>query len=307
MSHDHHNHHNHRHHHPPANQGDFSAAFAIAIALNASFVALEFWYGYVAKSTALIADAGHNLSDILGLLLAWGAVILSRRAPDQRYTYGLHSASILAALGNAVFLLVACGGIAWEAVQRVHEPHQVASDTVIWVAATGIVVNGVSAWLFMRGKKKDLNVRGAYLHMMADAAVSFGVVVVGVVMKFTAWYWLDPVISLIIIAVIIGGTWSLLKEATQLALNAVPQSIDIAEVEGFLLQRPGVTAVHDLHIWGVSTTTSALTVHLTMPDGHPGDAVMEDTSQQLKQRYAIEHCTLQIETGQHGHECALAR
>ena len=209
-------------HGDPTTQG---RSFAIAIALNTIFVGVEFFYGWLANSTALMADAGHNLSDVLGLLLAWGAVILARKAPNEQYTYGLRSTSILAALANAMLLLVACGAIAWEAVQRFSEPPAVAGLTVTLVAALGIVVNGVSAWLFIKGSKGDLNIRGAYLHMAADAAVSLGVVVSGLVIMFTGWYWLDPAVSLVIVLVIVVGTWSLLREAIQLALNAVPKHI----------------------------------------------------------------------------------
>nr|WP_295083498.1 cation diffusion facilitator family transporter [uncultured Roseateles sp.] len=297
--------HGHHHHGDPHTQG---RAFVIAIVLNSLFVALEFGYGFAANSTALMADAGHNLSDVLGLLLAWGATLLARKAPDQRYTYGLRSSSILAALGNAVLLFVACGAIAWEAIQRFSAPPPVASLTVMLVAGAGIVVNGISAWLFMRGAKKDLNVRGAYLHMAADAAVSLVVVLAGLGMLLTGWYWLDPLLSLLIVAVILVGTWGLLREATGLALNAVPAHIDVAAVQAYLLQQPGVSAVHDLHIWGMSTTESALTVHLVMPAGHPGDAALDTMTDTLAARFSIHHSTLQVVLGQSPHSvCALLK
>ena len=280
-------------------------AFFIAITLNTAFVAVEFSYGLLAHSTALMADAGHNLSDVLGLLLAWAATVLARKAPNARFTYGLRSSSILAALANAVMLLVACGAIGWEAAQRLLQPGAVASVTVIWVAAAGIVVNGLSALLFMKGSQHDINIRGAYLHMAADAAVSLGVVLAGLLMLFTGWFWLDPAISLLIVLVIVAGTWALLRESLHLALNAVPPHIDVAAVAAHLKSLPGVADIHDLHIWGMSTTESALTVHLVMPDGHPGDARLDAITQQLQQRFLIHHSTLQIELGSSQHACSL--
>lgn len=290
----------HHNHSPARNHG---RAFVIAIALNAGFVVVEFGYGFAANSTALMADAGHNLSDVLGLALAWGAAILSRKAPSERYTYGLRSTSILAALANAVLLLVACGAIAWEAFQRFSQPPLVAGLTVAFVATAGLLINGLSAWLFLKGSKEDLNIRGAFLHMAADAAVSAGVLVSGVAILFTQWYWLDPVISLMVVAVIIFNTWGLLRASVQLALSAVPSHIDIAAIEAFLRNQPGVTDVHDLHIWGLSTTESALTVHLVMPDGYPGDPFMDSIRTILEARYAIHHSTLEIEQGTINHYC----
>lgn len=298
--HDHHGHHGH--HHPVPTSG---RAFAIAIVLNTAFVAVEFGYGFAANSTALMADAGHNLSDVLGLVVAWGAVILSRKAPDSRFTYGLRSSSILAALANAVFLLLACGAIALEAVQRFSNPHPVEGMTVIVVAAIGIVINGVSAWLFASGSKGDINIRGAYLHMAADAAVSLGVVLAGVVIVYTGWVWLDPLISLVIVALIVAGTWGLLRESLKLSLSAVPANIDMNAVQTYLQQLPGVQSIHDLHVWGISTTESALTVHLVTPQGYPGDAAMDDIMDTLKKRFSISHSTLQVEMGSTLHQCAL--
>lgn len=303
-SHDHSRHSNSGGHH----QGDpnnYGRAFVIAIALNTTFVVIEFAYGFIANSTALMADAGHNLSDVLGLLLAWGAIILARKAPSGRFTYGLRSTSILAALANAMLLMVACGAIAWEAIQRFSVPPEVAGLTITLVAGIGIVINGLSAWLFVKGSKGDLNIRGAYFHMAADAAVSLGVAVAGVIMMFTAWYWLDPVVSLAIVAAILIGTWGLLRESMQLALNAVPAHIDVAAVETYLRQCSGVTDIHDLHIWGMSTTESALTVHLVMPESYPGDAFMDDIMQTLKVHFSIQHSTLQVEQGTTDHACAL--
>ncbi|MFI0399160.1 MAG: cation diffusion facilitator family transporter [Thiolinea sp.] len=299
-----HDDHNHDHHdrYPSI---DYGRAFLIAIILNVAFVITEFAYGVIANSTALMADAGHNLSDVLGLVMAWGATLLARQKPNERFTYGLRSSSILAALANAVLLLVACGGIAWEAVHRFTNAPEVAGVTVIWVAALGIVINGVSAWLFMYGSKNDLNIRGAYLHMLADAAVSFGVVLSGLAILLTGWYWIDPLMSLMIVAVIVVGTWHLLRESTQLALLAVPKNVDLMKVSEFLQQQLGVTAIHDLHIWAMSTTESALTVHLVMPAGYPGDVFMDELTQTLKQTFAITHSTLQIEQGTTEHHCCL--
>lgn len=292
---DHHGHssaHHHGHHHtPPANFGN---AFMLAIALNIVFVVVEFSYGLIAHSTALIADAGHNLSDVLGLALAWGATILARRQPSERYTYGLRSSSILAALGNAMLLLFACGAIAWEAMQRFAMPANVSGLTVSVVAAIGILVNGASALLFISGSKHDLNIRGAYLHMVADAVVSLGVVVTGVLIMFTGWDWMDPLISLVIVAVIVVGTWGLLRDALRLSLNAVPPGINLPSVQQFLAALPGVTRVCDLHIWGMSTTENALTAHLSMPDGHPGDGFLKTVAHDLEHRFSIHHSTLQI-------------
>ena len=297
-----HTHCNHGHHH----HGDpNSRAFGVAISLNVLYVLVEFAYGLIANSTALLADAGHNLADVLGLLLAGGAAILARRAPSTRFTYGLRSTSILAALANAMFLLVTCGAIAWEAVLRFYQPPAVAGMTVIVVAGIGIAINGLSAWMFMRGSHDDINVRGAYLHMAADAAVSLGVVAAGFIMLFTGWYWLDPAVSLVIVAVIVAGTWSLLRESVQLALSAVPAHIELQEVEGYLRSCKGVADIHDLHIWGMSTTESALTVHLVMPEGYPGDEYMDTIMHALKDKYSVHHSTLQVEQGTTDHACAL--
>jgi len=295
-------HHHHHHHANPARQG---RAFVIAIALNSIFVVVEFGYGFVANSTALMADAGHNLSDVLGLLLAWGALLLARRSPSQRFTYGLRGTSILAALANAMLLFVACGAIGWEAVQRMAQPPAVAGMTVMWVAAVGIVVNGISAWLFFSGRRGDLNIRGAYLHMAADAAVSLGVVLAGLMMMLTGWNWLDPAIGLVIVAVVLYGTWGLLRESVQLALNAVPPHIDASAVAEHLRHLAGVSDIHDLHIWAMSTTESALTVHLVMPGGYPGDAEIDAIAHGLHERFSIHHSTLQVELGTTAHACSL--
>lgn len=281
------------HVHAPAN---FGRAFAIGIALNTVFIVVEAAYGFLSNSTALLADAGHNLSDVLGLVVAWIAAVLSKRQPTARFTYGLRNSSILAALSNAVLLLIACGAIILEAVQRLLNPEPVASLTVIIVAAIGIAINGVTAWLFASGSKGDINIRGAYLHMAADAAVSAGVVIAGFLIMWTGWLWLDPVTSLLIVVVIIWGTWGLLRESTAMSLAAVPSGIDPAAVRAYLAGLPGVASIHDLHIWPMSTTETALTAHLVTPSGHPGDAFLLDTCRELNKRFGIGHTTLQVET-----------
>jgi cobalt-zinc-cadmium efflux system protein len=296
-------HHSAGHHHGVPNK--LGRTFIITILLNLVFVGVEFAYGVIANSTALMADAGHNASDVLSLLLAWGAVVLTRRRPSQRYTYGLRSTSIFAALANAVLLLVASGAIALEAVQRFSLPPTVASLTVSSVAAVGIVINGLSAWLLMKGGKEDLNIRGAYLHMVADTAVSLAVVIAGVAMIYSGWYWLDPAISLAIVVVIVIGTWGLLRDSLQLALSAVPGQVNVPAIDIYLRQLSGVSGIHDLHIWGLSTTETALTVHLVMPGGYPGDEFMDDIARTLEQRYFIHHTTLQIEQGTTDHSCSL--
>jgi cobalt-zinc-cadmium efflux system protein len=282
----------HGHAHAPK---DFGFAFAVGTALNLGFVILEAAYGFIANSMALLADAGHNFSDVIGLLMAWGASVLVKRAPTQRYTYGFGSSSILAALANAIFLLVAVGAIAWEAIQRLSVPEPVVGETVMLVAAAGIVVNGLTAWMFAAGSKEDINIRGAFLHMAADAAISFGVVIAGYVMLRTGWHWLDPAVSLAISAVIVYGTWGLLKESAGMAMHAVPPGIDPTLVLDHLAKLPGVADVHDLHIWPVSTTATALTCHLVMPDGHPGDAFLAEAAGALHDTFDIRHATFQIE------------
>lgn len=294
----------HHHHHLPSPDGH-GRAFALAIGLNLAFVIVEFVYGFIAHSTALMADAGHNLSDVLGLVLAWGAAMLARSVPKGRYTYGLRGSSILAALGNGLLLMVACGAIALEAVQRIAEPAPVAGATVSIVAAIGVVINGFSAWLFLAGSKGDLNIRGAYLHMAADAALSLGVVISGLAIMYSGWTWIDPVVSLAIVVVIVIGTWSLLRESLQLSMAAVPPNVDADKVQAFLAGQPGVCGVHDLHIWALSTTETALTAHLVIPDGYPGDAALDAIAHALREHYAIHHSTLQVEQGTTHHHCTL--
>ncbi len=299
-SHDHsHGHHN-GHSHAPA---DFGTAFAVGIALNVAFVIFGATYGFISNSMALIADAGHNLGDVLGLVAAWIASVLVRRAPSQRFTYGLRSSSILAALFNAVFLLVTTGAIALEAVQRLLHPAPVAGLTVMVVAAIGIVINTGTALMFLRGRNSDINVRGAFLHMAGDAAVSLGVVVAGFAMLQTGWSWIDPAVSLAIVAVIVAGTWGLLRDSLTMTMHAVPPGIDAAAVRFYLQEQPGVTAIHDLHIWPMSTTETALTCHLVMPAGFPGDEALRTMTNHLRDRFAIPHATLQIEISE---DCALA-
>ncbi|KFC67846.1 cation diffusion facilitator family transporter [Massilia sp. LC238] len=304
--HDHGHHHGfgHHHHHMPDPAGH-ERAFALAIGLNALFVAIEFTYGFIAHSTALMADAGHNLSDVLGLVLAWGAAALAKRAPTHRYTYGLRGSSILAALGNGLLLMVACGAIALEAVQRFTEPAPVQGMTVSIVAGIGVLINGFSAWLFMAGSKSDLNLRGAYLHMAADAALSLGVVISGLLIMGTGWTWVDPAVSLAIVVVIVVGTWSLLRESVLLSMAAVPPGVDANAVRDFLCNQPGVKEVHDLHIWAISTTENALTAHVVMPGGYPGDRVLDEMVDKLRSDFGIHHCTLQVEEGTTHHGCAL--
>lgn len=297
-----HGHGHHHHHGDPSSQG---RAFAIAIALNSVFVLVEFFYGFIAHSTALMADAGHNLSDVLGLMLAWGAAILAQRKPDGRYTYGLRSSSMLAALFNAMLLMLACGAIAFEAVQQFLAPAPVAGATVSVVAAIGIAVNGLSAWLFMAGSKDDLNIRGAYLHLAADAAISLGVLLAGLAVMTTGWTWLDPAVSLVIVALIMLSTWSLLREALRLVLAAVPDNVDAAKVEQFLKGSAGVSEVQDLHIWAMSTSETALTARLVMPGGYPGDSALDAIQDQLRSRFAIHHSTLQVGLGSTAQSCSL--
>ncbi|MBM1171413.1 cation diffusion facilitator family transporter [Microvirga arabica] len=300
-------HHHHGHAHAP--QAGHGRAFAIGIILNLGFVAIEAGYGFWAGSMALLSDAGHNLSDVLGLAIAWGAALLARRGPTERFTYGLRSSSILAALFNALLLLVAVGGIVWESIERLIKPAPVAAVTVMVVAGIGIIVNGFTAFLFMGGHN-DLNIRGAFLHMVADAAVSLGVVLGGLTILWTGADWIDPTLSLVIAAVIVWGTWSLLKQSLTLSLHGVPRGIAVPDVRQALERMPGVARVHHLHVWAVSTTDTALTAHLVMPDGHPGDSFLAAAQRELKEHFGIGHATLQIEidrpgSHEHGPDCPL--
>ena len=282
----------------------FGQAFAIGIALNVAIVLVQVVFGILGNSVALLADAGHNFSDALSLSVAWGASVLAAKSPSARLTYGLKGASILAALFNAVLLLVIVGGLSWEALWRLRNIEPVAGGTVSLVAAFGLVVNGACAWLFLGGRDGDLNVRGAFMHMAADAAISAGVVAAGLGILITGWLWLDPLVSLALNAIVIWGTWSLLRESAAMALNAVPESINPTLVRDYLQLLRGVSAVHDLHIWPMSTTEIAMTAHLVVPAGHPGDAFLLQISAELHDRFRICHTTLQIE--QDGARCSLA-
>jgi cobalt-zinc-cadmium efflux system protein len=280
-------------------------AFAVGTLLNAGFVVVEGTYGFLSHSMALLADAGHNLSDVAALLIAWGSSALARQRPSTRFTYGYRGSSILAALLNAVILFIAVGAIGLESVQRLIEPGPVASLTVILVATVGIAVNGLTTLFFLRGRHGDLNIRSAYLHMAADTLVSVGVVAAGAIMMTTGWLWLDPVVGLVIAVVIVIGTWDLLRHSLRLALDAVPSSIDPEAVRLHLGGLPGVAELHDLHIWPMSTTETALTCHLVMPAGHPGDALLARLAVELRERFAIQHATIQVETGDPAHPCEL--
>lgn len=279
------------HHHAPS---EFNRAFAIGIALNTGFVAFEAFYGWKANSLALLADAGHNLSDVAGLVLAWGGALAGKLHPNPRHSYGWKRASILAAFANALLLLVAMGSLAWEAVGRLSHPSTAAGGTIMAVAAVGIVINTATALLFMKGREHDLNIRGAFLHMAADALVSVGVVVAGALALWKSWNWIDPVMSLVIVVVILAGTWKLFRQSLHLLFDGVPFEIKPAAVRQYLESLPGVREVHDVHIWGMSTSQNALTAHLVMPEGQPGDAFLQQATQGLHDRFEIEHVTLQV-------------
>ena len=298
-----HNHSGHSHAHAPA--PGHGRAFALAVGLNVAIVVVQAVYGVIAHSTALLADAGHNLSDVLGLLLAWGATWLVARRPSARYTFGYGSSSILASLANAGLLLFACGVIVAEAIGRLMNPAPVAGLVVFVVATVGVVVNGFSAWLFMRGQKEDLNIRGAFLHMAADAAISAAVAISGLVILYTNWTWLDPVMSLFVVAVVVAGTWGLLRDSVRMALDAVPPGVSLQDIRDYLAGQPGVTDVHDLHVWALSTTGNALSAHLVMPAGHPGDESIDAIVVTLRERFSMQHATLQVDLGTTEHRCAM--
>jgi cobalt-zinc-cadmium efflux system protein len=287
--------------HAPAS---FGGAFALGVALNLGFVVVEAVYGISSNSVALLADAGHNASDVLSLTVAWLASELAKRPPTVRFTYGLRGSSILAALFNAMFLMMTVGAISWEAIRRLGAQEPVAGKTVMIVAAVGIVVNGVTAWMFAGGKG-DINLRAAFVHMASDALVAAGVVVAGFVILLTGKVWLDPVVSLAVNAVIVVGAWGLLRDSLGMAMAAAPSAVDPAEVRAFLVGRPGVESVHDLHIWPMSTTEVAFTCHLVMPEGHPGDAFLRQLAEDLARRFGIAHSTTQIEI-EPDTACALA-
>lgn len=295
-----HAHDGHGHSHSPAN---FDRAFAIGIALNIAFVAIEAGYGFAANSLALLADAGHNLSDVLGLVIAWAGAWASRRRPTKRFTYGFRRSSIIASVANALALLVAVGVIVVEAIRRFADPQPVASGTVMAVAGIGIVVNAATAYLFFSGRKDDINIRGAYLHMAADAAVSAGVVVAALVIGLTSWLWIDPVTSLVVAAVITFGTWGLLTESARLSLDAVPDGVDHGAVEDYLRSLPLVADVHHVHIWAMSTTEVALTAHLVRPGAGLDDQFLHQVTHELDHRFGIAHATIQIEATVAMHDC----
>jgi cobalt-zinc-cadmium efflux system protein len=294
--------HSHGHSHGIATQG-INVRMALAVGLNLIFVVIEGGFGLLSNSVALIADAGHNLSDVLGLVCAWTAMYLGRRPPGARFTYGLGRSSVLAALANAVLLLLACGAIAWEALGRLTSPPPVAGLIVMGVAASGIVINGLSAWLLHAGSHGDLNRRSAFIHMLGDAAVSAGVVVSGAIIVYTGWSRLDPIVSLLIVAAILLSTWGLLRDSLHLSLDGVPSSVNSSAVMSFLSDQRGVTDVHDLHIWALSTTSVALTAHLVVPDRGAEDALLDSVTPNLKRRFHIHHATLQIERDRCEHGC----
>lgn len=307
-NHSHNTHGHHRHDHAPAN---YDRAFMVGFLLNSGFVVAEFIFGYLAHSVSLIADAGHNLSDVLGLIISWVAIFVSRRQPSSRYTYGWRKSSILATFLNAIFLLIVTGGIIWEAIQRLLQPAStVEGGMIIVVAAIGIAINTGTALMFISGRKgsghkDDMNIRAVFLHMAADALVSLGVVLSGIAIVFTKWFWLDPVFSLVISALIIFSTWELLKDSFNLAIDGVPNDIDERIVRTYLSELSGVTQVHDLHIWSMSTVETALTAHLVMTMGQPRDEFLAQTSQDLRDRFGIQHTTLQIESGDPNHPCLI--
>ncbi len=307
--HDHAHDHGHDHVHGHGVPADASNAtlrlFAIGIAVNLAFVLVEVGFGWFADSLALLADAGHNFGDVIGLALAWGAAVLGARRASQRFTYGLGGTTILAALANAMLLLIAVGGIIYAAFQRLMVPATVDDAVVIWVAIVGIAINAGTALLFLSRRKEDLNVRGAYLHMVSDAAVSGGVVVAGVAIRYTGLTWIDPAMGLVLAVVILVGTWGLMRDSMRLALAAVPADIDANAVRGYLEGLPGVSAVHDLHIWATSTSENALTAHLVMPSGHPGDGFLCEVAETIETRFRISHVTTQIETADGPKPCKL--
>jgi len=286
------------HHHAPA---DFGTAFAIGIALNTAYVAAEVFYGFMAHSVALLADAGHNLGDVAGLLAAWLAATLSKRGPSSQYTYGLKRSSILAALMNAIVLLVVTGGIAWEALRRLFDPEPSAGLVIVVVSLVGVLVNGLTAWMFMSGRKGDLNIRAAFMHMAADALLTLGVAVAGAIIMLTNWLWVDPMVSLVLSVVIIAGTWSLLRDSVMLALDGVPRTVNHAAVRSYLHALPGISEIHDLHIWAMSTTETAMTVHLVRTDVAADGSLLQRITTELRDRFGIGHTTVQFET----HEAAV--
>ena len=286
---------------------NYNRAFSLGIALNILFVIVEVFYGLYADSLALIADAGHNLSDVFSLLLAWGAYWLSKKAPTSARTYGLKKATILASLLSTLLLLVALGVIFYEAVERLRAPEAVNGLTVIVVAGVGVVINALTAWLFLHGAKSDLNVKAAYMHMVADAAVSVGVVLAGAAIMFTGWLWIDPLLSMLIVIFVFMGTWGLLKDSVNLSIDAVPEKIDTEAVKSYLLSLESIVSLHDLHIWPLSTTQTALSVHLVSSDNQIDNALLRSIQETLHHQFHIEHATIQIETQSSDFHCALQK
>ena len=284
---------------------NYNHAFAIGVILNIVFVAIEASYGIFADSLVLIADAGHNLSDVVSLLLAWGASVLTTKAATEKRTYGFRKATVMASLASAILLLVALGGITWEAIGRFFNPKPVAGMTVIVVAAIGVVINTLTALLFVKGQKHDLNIRGAFLHMAADAGVSLGVVVAGIFIIVKGWQWIDPVVSLMIVAVILVGTWGLFRDSINYAMDAVPDSIDIRAIRNYLMSFDHVNSIHDLHVWPLSTTEIALTVHIVVNDDSLDNNFLRSLQQHLHDHFAIEHSTIQVETSMGENDCML--
>jgi cobalt-zinc-cadmium efflux system protein len=293
---------NHYHNHGAVVQ-NFNRAFIIGITLNVIYIVVEVTYGLLIDSMALLADAGHNFSDVLGLLLAWGAAYLAKTASTEKRTYGLRKSTILAAFFNAILLMIAVGAITIEAIRKLITPAQVEGTTMMIVAGIGFFINAVTAFLFMKGREKDLNIKGAFLHMAADAGVSLGVVIAGFMIVSTGWLWVDPVISLVIVLVITLGTWGLLKDSFHLSMDAVPKGIDLKEVGNYLKEIEGVAEVHDLHIWAMSTTEIALTAHLVIPDEKKDDYFLKKICGELHSRFGIVHSTIQIEKSAQSANC----
>lgn len=297
--------HSHTHHHHEVS--NYSRAFIIGITLNVIFVIIEVGFGLAAGSMALIADAGHNLSDVMSLVFAWGASYLATRHPTRKRTYGLRKVTIMASLVSSVLLLVALGGIAWESIERLSSPKPVDGSVVIMVAAIGVVINTATALLFAKGQKHDLNLRAAYLHMAADAAISLGVVLAGLTMMITGWLWLDPLISLLIVVVILIATWALLRDSIDLSIDAVPQGIDLLHIQTYLSSLKNVSDIHDLHVWALSTSETALTVHLVTSHESVDNSFLEEIQEHLHDHFNIEHTTIQIECESDHYKCALNR
>ncbi len=302
MGHNHAHGENCSHSHAPKN---YNTIFFVGISLNLIFVAAELTYGVLSNSMSLVADAGHNFSDVVGLVLAWGAFWLTKKKPTARYTYGLKKSSILSALLNSVILLIAVGAIMWEAAHRFFNPVEVQSTTVMIVATIGILINTGTALLFLKDRDHDINIRGAFLHMAADALISLGVVISGFIISYTSWYWIDPATSILISLVIVAGTWQLLKDSVIMSMDAVPNGIDPDNVKAYLASVSGVSEVHDLHIWAMSTTETALTAHLVLDEADSDGKILKKITEELKSKFKIHHPTLQLELSDPSFVCDL--